>query len=407
MTPGEIAMAIAMGVLLMAVGCAIAYRAGRGRERELAPSEAALFGGHADADAVDGERRMLAMLEEAVIVTDSSANVLVANEAAIERSLSVDGLIADAGIRDLVQEAAQSDAAVERELELARDSQRLHVAVTAQCTAGDRVTAVCADTGYRRSVDRVRRDFVTNVSHELKTPVGAIMLLAETIDDAGDDVDMIRHFAARIGAEAKRLDGLVRRLIELGRMHGDRATTRRTVDARELVRQAICDTEVTAGARHTTVRMRDDAGEDHPLPVTVDAAAVHIALKNLVENAINYSPEHAEVTVEVSRGEDQARIRVVDHGIGIPRQLQGRIFERFYRVDPARSRLTGGTGLGLSIANHHILANQGKLEVWSKPGEGSTFTVTLPLTMRDDDAPCDRDADAEGDPDGTGKETDR
>lgn len=199
----------------------------------------------------------------------------------------------------------------------------------------------------------------------------------------------------------------MRRLIELGRMHGDRATTRRTVDARELVRQAIIDTEVTAGARHTMVRMRDDAGENHPLPVTVDAAAVHIALKNLVENAINYSPEHAEVTVEVSRGEDQARIRVVDHGIGIPRQLQGRIFERFYRVDPARSRLTGGTGLGLSIASHHILANQGKLEVWSKPGEGSTFTVMLPLAMRDDDTPCNRDADAEGDPDGTGKEADR
>ena len=294
-------MAIAMGVLLIAGGYAIAYRAGRNREREREPSEAALFAGHADADAVDGERRMLAMLEEAVIVTDSSANVLVANEAAIERGLSVDGLIVDAGIRDLVQEAAQSDAAVERELELARDSQRLHVAVTAQCTADDRVTVVCADTGYRRSVDRVRRDFVTNVSHELKTPVGAIMLLAETIDDAGDDVDMIRHFAARIGVEAKRLDGLVRRLIELGRMHGDRATTRRTVDARELVRQAIIDTEVTAGARHTMVRMRDDAGENHPLPVTVDAAAVHIALKNLVENAINYSPEHAEVTVEVSR----------------------------------------------------------------------------------------------------------
>ena len=174
MTPGEIAMAIAMGVLLIAGGYAIAYRAGRNREREREPSEAALFAGHADADAVDGERRMLAMLEEAVIVTDSSANVLVANEAAIERGLSVDGLIVDAGIRDLVQEAAQSDAAVERELELARDSQRLHVAVTAQCTADDRVTVVCADTGYRRSVDRVRRDFVTNVSHELKTPVGAM-----------------------------------------------------------------------------------------------------------------------------------------------------------------------------------------------------------------------------------------
>lgn len=113
-----------------------------------------MFAGHADADAVDGERRMLAMLEEAVIVTDSSANVLVANEAAIERGLSVDGLIVDAGIRDLVQEAAQSDAAVERELELARDSQRLHVAVTAQCTADDRVTVVCADTGYRRSAPR-------------------------------------------------------------------------------------------------------------------------------------------------------------------------------------------------------------------------------------------------------------
>ena len=264
------------------------------------------------------------------------------------------------------------------DIELDGGPQARHIAVTAQPISACRVAVVCADTGYRRNVDRMRRDFVTNVSHELKTPVGAIMLLSETIADAGDDVEMIRHFAGRIGMEAQRLDGLVRRLIELGRMSNPGERPKQTVDARDLVHGAIADTEVTAAARHTDVRMRDGA-VDRPLAVCVDAAAVHIALKNLVENAINYSPEHSDVTVDVTQADGHVRIRVIDHGVGIPSPLQGRIFERFYRVDPARSRLTGGTGLGLSIANHHIRANGGTIEVWSKPGEGSTFTVALPL----------------------------
>ncbi|RYQ45774.1 sensor histidine kinase [Bifidobacterium pseudolongum] len=375
-----VGIVVGLGAALLAalVASLIAYQAGRARERDRSPSVAALFDGVADPDAVDGERRMLAMLGESVIITDVHGNVIVANTAAAEHGLVFDGRLTDDGVRGLIASAVEGHEPVHADIELDGGPQARHIAVTAQPISACRVAVVCADTGYRRNVDRMRRDFVTNVSHELKTPVGAIMLLSETIADAGDDVEMIRHFAGRIGMEAQRLDGLVRRLIELGRMSNPGERPKQTVDARDLVHGAIADTEVTAAARHTDVRMRDGA-VDRPLAVCVDATAVHIALKNLVENAINYSPEHSDVTVDVTQADGHVRIRVIDHGVGIPSPLQGRIFERFYRVDPARSRLTGGTGLGLSIANHHIRANGGTIEVWSKPGEGSTFTVALPL----------------------------
>lgn len=375
-----VGIVVGLGAALLAVLVAslIAYQAGRARERDRSPSVAALFDGVADPDAVDGERRMLAMLGESVIITDVHGNVIVSNTAAAEHGLVFDGRLTDDGVRGLIASAVEGHEPVHADIELDGGPQARHIAVTAQPISACRVAVVCADIGYRRNVDRMRRDFVTNVSHELKTPVGAIMLLSETIADAGDDVEMIRHFAGRIGMEAQRLDGLVRRLIELGRMSNPGERPKQTVDARDLVHGAIADTEVTAAARHTDVRMRDGA-VDRPLAVCVDATAVHIALKNLVENAINYSPEHSDVTVDVTQADGHVRIRVIDHGVGIPSPLQGRIFERFYRVDPARSRLTGGTGLGLSIANHHIRANGGTIEVWSKPGEGSTFTVALPL----------------------------
>lgn len=375
-----VGIVVGLGAALLAalVASLIAYQAGRARERDRSPSVAALFDGVADPDAVDGERRMLAMLGESVIITDVHGNVIVSNTAAAEHGLVFDGRLTDDGVRGLIASAVEGHEPVHADIELDGGPQARHIAVTAQPISACRVAVVCADTGYRRNVDRMRRDFVTNVSHELKTPVGAIMLLSETIADAGDDLEMIRHFAGRIGMEAQRLDGLVRRLIELGRMSNPGERPKRTVDARDLVHGAIADTEVTAAARHTDVRMRDGA-VDRPLAVCVDATAVHIALKNLVENAINYSPEHSDVTVDVTQADGHVRIRVIDHGVGIPQPLQGRIFERFYRVDPARSRLTGGTGLGLSIANHHIRANGGTIDVWSKPGEGSTFTVALPL----------------------------
>lgn len=375
-----VGIVVGLGAALLAalVASLIAYQAGRARERDRSPSVAALFDGVADPDAVDGERRMLAMLGESVIITDVHGNVIVSNTAAAEHGLVFDGRLTDDGVRGLIASAVEGHEPVHADIELDGGPQARHIAVTAQPISACRVAVVCADTGYRRNVDRMRRDFVTNVSHELKTPVGAIMLLSETIADAGDDLEMIRHFAGRIGMEAQRLDGLVRRLIELGRMSNPGERPKQTVDARDLVHGAIADTEVTAAARHTDVRMRDGA-VDRPLAVCVDATAVHIALKNLVENAINYSPEHSDVTVDVTQADGHVRIRVIDHGVGIPSPLQGRIFERFYRVDPARSRLTGGTGLGLSIANHHIRANGGTIEVWSKPGEGSTFTVALPL----------------------------
>ncbi len=372
-----IAVALTAAVVL-AIASVCAYRAGRAYERDRSPRMPALFGGCADADSIDGERRMLAMLEEAVLIADAHGNILAANAAAGAYGIVTDGHLTDDGVRGLIADAATAQSEAAAELAVTDGARMRRIAVRAQPIGDGRTAVVCADTGRRRDAERMRREFVTNVSHELKTPVGAIMLLAETIDDAGDDVEMIRHFAGRIGAEAKRLDGLVRRLIELGRMQDDGAREPRLVDVRDVVAGAIADTDVAAAARHTDVRMRDDAA-GVPLTVAVDASGMRTAVKNLVENAIHYSPEHASVTVAVDAVDGAARIRVVDHGVGIPPALQQRIFERFYRVDPARSRLTGGTGLGLSIARHHILASGGKMDVWSKPGEGSTFTVVVPL----------------------------
>ena len=376
-----VGIVVGLGAALLAalVASLIAYQAGRARERDRSPSVAALFDGVADPDAVDGERRMLAMLGESVIITDVHGNVIVSNIAAAEHGLVFDGRLTDDGVRGLIASAVEGHEPVHADIELDGGPQARHIAVTAQPISACRVAVVCADTGYRRNVDRMRRDFVTNVSHELKTPVGAIMLLSETIADAGDDVEMIRHFAGRIGMEAQRLDGLVRRLIELGRMSNPGERPKQTVDARDLVHGAIADTEVTAAARHTDVRMRDGA-VDRPLAVCVDATAVHIALKNLVENAINYSPEHSDVTVDVTQADGHVRIRVIDHGVGIPSPLQGRIFERFYRVDPARSRLTGGTGLGLSITKSIIeQKHNGTIGMDSRPGEYTRFTISIPI----------------------------
>lgn len=231
------------------------------------------------------------------------------------------------------------------------------------------------DLAEERRVDAVRRDFVANVSHELKTPVGALSLLAETILSAADEPDQVKHFAERMQTEASRLASLIQDVIDLSRLQSDDPMTRaEVVDVEELVTRAFDEVRTLAVSRDIELIRSDEAGVD----IYGDRGQLLTALRNLLTNAIVYSPQGTRVAVSSRMNEGIAEIVVKDQGIGIPSHDLDRIFERFYRVDQARSRSTGGTGLGLAIVKHVCQNHGGECIVWSEVGTGSTFTLRLP-----------------------------
>jgi two-component system sensor histidine kinase SenX3 len=240
---------------------------------------------------------------------------------------------------------------------------------------GGLVAVIVDDRSEARRVDDVRRDFVANVSHELKTPVGALSLLAEAVEDASDDPDAVRRFAGRMHHEAARLATLVNELIDLSRLQSDDPLSHAEVIAvDDLVTVAVDRGRLHAEAKGITLAV----GGEHGMSVFGDRKQLLTALSNLVDNAVNYSPARTKVALSVRAMGDDLGISVTDQGIGIPEADLDRVFERFYRVDPARSRATGGTGLGLSIVKHICSNHGGEVVVWSAEGAGSTFTLRLP-----------------------------
>ncbi|MFZ9781564.1 MAG: sensor histidine kinase, partial [Candidatus Nanopelagicaceae bacterium] len=238
------------------------------------------------------------------------------------------------------------------------------------------VLVLISDQSEARRIDAVRRDFVANVSHELKTPIGALGLLSEAILGAKDQPDAVVKFASRMQIEAKRLTDLVQEIIDLSRLQSsDPLQKAFDVEASDVVREAVAQAALSAESRKITVEI----GEIEDATVIGDRDQLIMAVLNLLENAINYSPENTKVSVVVKVKEELLEISVTDQGIGIAEGELARVFERFYRVDPARSRMTGGTGLGLSIVKHVALNHGGDIKVWSKEGVGSTFTLQLPI----------------------------
>ena len=238
------------------------------------------------------------------------------------------------------------------------------------------VLVLITDQSEARRIDAVRRDFVANVSHELKTPIGALGLLSEAILGAKDQPDAVVKFASRMQIEAKRLTDLVQEIIDLSRLQSsDPLQKAFDVEASDVVREAVAQSAFSAESRKIAVEI----GEIEDATVIGDRDQLIMAVLNLVENAINYSPENTKVSVVVKVKEELLEISVTDQGIGIAEGELARVFERFYRVDPARSRMTGGTGLGLSIVKHVALNHGGDIKVWSKEGVGSTFTLQLPI----------------------------
>ncbi|SHE49630.1 sensor histidine kinase [Streptoalloteichus hindustanus] len=224
-------------------------------------------------------------------------------------------------------------------------------------------------------LEATRRDFVANVSHELKTPVGALALLAEAVLDAADEPDEVRRFGGKILHEATRLGSLVTELIALSRLQGaERLPELATVDVDEMVRESLARCRLAAESAGIEITVDEPSGTE----VDGDRTLLVTALTNLVDNAISYSPPGSPVSVSRRAAEGFVEIAVTDRGIGIAPEHQERVFERFFRVDPARSRATGGTGLGLAIVKHVAANHGGEVRLWSRPGTGSTFTLRIP-----------------------------
>ena len=224
-------------------------------------------------------------------------------------------------------------------------------------------------------MEATRRDFVANVSHELKTPVGAMSVLAEALLSSADDPETVRRFGEKVLVEATRLGSMVSELIELSRLQGAEAMPEMgPVEVDEVVSEAISRHKVPADNADIVVRTDDASG----LRMHGEQALLVTALANLVSNAIAYSPRGSLVSISRRRRGDNIEIAVTDRGIGIDRKDQERVFERFFRADKARSRATGGTGLGLAIVKHVAANHGGSIGLWSQLGTGSTFTLSIP-----------------------------
>jgi len=237
------------------------------------------------------------------------------------------------------------------------------------------VLVIIDDEGEKQRIDAVRRDFITNISHELKTPITALSLNSDALLEVKNEPDQVVRFADRIKQQAGRLNDLVQEIINLSKLQdADPLDVAKAVSLLEVVKEAIDQCETNAEARKISINLE----KEDSATVLGNRDQLVMAVHNLIENAINYSAPGTNVTVVVEGDDEIAEITVKDQGIGIAQGEIDRIFERFYRVDPARSRATGGTGLGLSIVKHVAQNHGGEIKVWSAPGVGSTFSLRLP-----------------------------
>ena len=335
---------------------------------------------------------MLAVLRSIAIVLDASDAVVNSSASAVSYGLVRHGELVHAELRQLARQVRRDGEIREVDLELSRGfgttTNALMKARVAPLGASH-VLVLAEDHTHARRVEEVRRDFVANVSHELKTPVGGIALLAEAVLDARDDPEAVSRFAARIQVESTRLTRLVKEIVDLSRLQvADTLHEPELVSIPAVVAEAVDRVRVAAESRQISL----ETVADERASVFGDAELLATAIANLVSNAVNYSEPGTRVAVAARRVGDTVEVTVSDQGQGIPASEQGRIFERFYRVDAARSRATGGTGLGLAIVKHVCATHGGDVSVWSEEGRGSTFTMRLPAAAVRSTAESDRPA---------------
>ena len=374
---------VALGVLAgLVVGLAIGLLIARSRSRRQDPPS----GGPPMETPLEpiGIRRLVDVMDPAAIVVDADDLVLLANASA--RGLGM--VRADRiSMPALVAAVSSARAAGSRRTEVALPEnvvgagpRRVGVHATRLDPSGT-VALLLQDVTEVRRVEEVRRDFVANVCHELKTPVGALTLLAEAVQEAADDPEAIRRFSVRMRHEAERLARLVRELIDLSRLQGgDPLPALEPVPLDAIVAEAIDRTRLAAGAKGIQLTA---AGQSDLIVRGVEPQLI-TALTNLLANAVAYSANETNVSVGTRARSGFAEIAITDDGVGIPDGDRQRVFERFYRVDQSRATATGGTGLGLAIVKHIVTNHGGSVEVWSEPGVGSTFTVRIPLAPQPD-----------------------
>lgn len=360
-------MAAAIGGLLIGIILMAIVRA-----RQVAT--AALPPPSLEADVLAG--RALAASPVGLVVLDAEAHVLLANPRARELGVVRAGM-ADERVTVALPRALESGEPIDVEVPAPEAPGRAPqlVQVTLLGIGDDLVLASASDGTETMRLQSVRRDFVANVSHELKTPVAAVGLLSEAIADSADEPEAVRRFADRLLTESGRLGTLIGELIVLSRLQGaDPLPDLAVIEVATLIDEAVARTSNLAEGREITLA----ASEASDLTLLGDRPMLLTALTNLISNGINYSPSGTTVSISAVERDGKIDIAVTDRGIGIAPEHQQRVFERFFRVDPARSRHTGGTGLGLAIVKHVAANHGGQAVVWSKRGLGSTFTLRLP-----------------------------
>lgn len=326
----------------------------------------------------DGVEQVVDALDNAGIVLDSSNNVVSFSPAAVTLGLVWNGALVHPELVALVDRVRTAGEPAGEELKLPRGpfgEARLQLAVRAAPIGSRFVLVLVDDRTEAHRLEEVRRDFVANISHELKTPIGAIGLLAEAIGSAAGDPDDVRRFATRLTIESERLRSLTQEIIELSRLQSaDALENPERVSVDSVIARAVDANRVAAESHRITLVAQTDpdavAWGDESMLVT----AVH----NLIANAIQYSPDGTRVGIGALHRDGAIEIAVTDQGVGIPEAERERVFERFFRLDNARSRQTGGTGLGLAIVKHVVQNHGGEVRVWSQQGHGSTFTIRLP-----------------------------
>jgi len=326
----------------------------------------------------DGVDEVIDALESAGVVIDPSNNVVKASPGALAFGLVWNHALVHDELVELVDGVRRGGDAVAKEITLSRGpfgEATIYLFVRIARLGARYVLLLAEDRTESYRLDEVRRDFIANISHELKTPIGAVGLLAEAMGQASDDPEQVRRFAKRLTKESERLARITQEIIELSRLQAADAITKPDlVEIDHVVAQAVDQNHVAADSHRITLKSGGDVGAQ----VYGDEALLVTALHNLVANAIAYSPDGSRVGVGVSVTDGIVEIAVTDQGVGIPEEDRERVFERFFRVDQARSRHTGGTGLGLSIVKHVVQNHGGDVRVWSQPGHGSTFTLRLP-----------------------------
>ena len=347
----------------------------------------------AKADEAQSERELPLLLINALNQIDGSSLVVAPGEVAIFTNPEAEhlGILRDGRIQS--EELLASIRVVRRTnikqtgtIDIARgpigEGTREITVTVIPLTENELVLVLLRDESQAQRVHDVRRDFVANISHELKTPIGALSLLSEAVLGAKDDSDAVSRFAARMQIEAKRLTDLVQEIIQLSRVQdSDPLKEAQLLSASDIIKEALDQCRTTADSRQITLTFQ----ESQDGIILGDRDQLTMAIHNLIENAINYSPVETKVAISTSIQDEIITISIADQGIGIPEAEIERIFERFYRVDPARSRETGGTGLGLSIVKHIITKHGGEISVWSSENVGSTFSIRLPIQSQKED----------------------